>query len=136
MVVRLVDGPVRRRGFRVMWNLGATVVNDPLLQMSPNSMLDSASVGDDVGTVTISGSYTGTPSYSLADNDGGDYSINSSTGLVEVAGTLVPGTDTITVAVSGVTPSVANRSFDITVTSASSTAGQPIGLLLTLTKAA
>lgn len=114
----------------------ATTVGTPTLQLTPNSMLDSAIVGDDVGTASITGAYTGTPSYSLSVSAGGKYSINSSTGLVEVAATLSAGTDSITIAVSGVTPAVANRSFNITVTSASGTAGQPIGLLLTLTKAA
>jgi hypothetical protein len=122
----------RRRDY--FWVPGGGIVA-PSIQFTASSLLDSASVGDDVGTATVPGT-TGTASWSLTDDASGKYSINSSTGLVEVADTLTAGTDSITIAVSGVTPSVANRSFSISVTSASSSAGSPIGLLLILTKAA
>jgi hypothetical protein len=97
---------------------GGVVANDPLVQFSPSTLLDSAGVGDDVGTATISGTYTGTPSYALDDDAGGKYSINSSTGLVEVAASLTAGTDSITISASGTTPAVDPRSFNITVTAA------------------
>jgi hypothetical protein len=117
------------------WVPGGGIVA-PSIQFTASSLLDSASVGDDVGTATVPGT-TGTASWSLTDDASGKYSINSSTGLVEVANTLTAGSDTITIAVSGVTPSVANRSFSISVTAAASgAAGSPIGLLLILTKAA
>lgn len=106
----------------------------PTISFSASTMIATASVGDDVGTATISGSTTGTASWSLSDSAGGKYSINSSTGLVEVAGALSAGTDSITIAVSGLTPSVTSRAFNITVVAAG--AGEAIGLLLVLTKAA
>ena len=122
---------------KLLWHVLLSGGNGPALRFSPSAMLDSASVGDDVGTVTISGVYTGTPVFALDVDDGGDYSINSSTGLVEVAGTLVAGTDSITVSVSGITPAASPRSFNITVTAAGGgSAGEPMGLLLSLTKAA
>lgn len=105
------------------------------IQFSPSAMLDSASVNDDVGTATVPGT-TGTPTWSLTNDASGKYKINSSTGLVEVASTLTAGTDSITISVSGVTPAVSPRAFNIPVSAASGSAGQPIGLLLTLTKAA
>lgn len=93
-------------------------VSIPRIVLSASSALDSASVGDDVGTASISGSTTGTASWSLSDDAGGKYSINSSTGLVEVAGALTAGIDIITISVSGLTPSVSDRSFTITVSDA------------------
>jgi hypothetical protein len=121
-----------------IWRIaGGNVVNDPSIQFSPSAIEDDASVGDDVGTATVSGVYTGTPTWALDDDASGKYSINSSTGLIEVAASLTAGTDSITISVSGLTPSPDPRSFNIPVTAAGSgTAGQPIGLLLTLTKAA
>lgn len=85
--------------------------------LSGNTTLDSAAVGDDVGTASINGPSTGTPTWSLSNSAGGKYSIDSSTGLLEVAGALAAGTDTITIAVSGVTPAIISTSFDILVAS-------------------
>jgi hypothetical protein len=119
-----------------IWRIaGGNAANDPLIQFS-GSAVDDASVGDDVGTATISGSYTGTPAYALDDDAGGKYSIVEASGLVEVAGALTAGTDSITISVTGTTPAVDARAFDIIVTAAGASAGEPIGLLLTLTKAA
>lgn len=87
----------------------------PSIRLSASSAVDSASIGDAVGTASISGRTTGTASWSLTNDASGKYTINSSTGAVTVAGSLTAGTDTITIAVSGLTPSVASRSFSITV---------------------
>jgi hypothetical protein len=99
------------------WVPGGGIVV-PSIQFTAGTVLESASVGDDVGTATVPGT-TGTPSYSLTDDAGGLFSINSSSGLVEVADALDYETATshnITIAVSGVTPSVSNRTFAIAVT--------------------
>lgn len=90
----------------------------PTIQFTAGVVLESASVGDDVGTASVPGT-TGTASYSLTDSAGGKFSINSSSGLVEVAGALDYETATshnITIAVSGVTPSVSNATFAISIT--------------------
>lgn len=116
--------------------LTTLATNKPSIALSGTTAADSATVGTAVGTASIHGHATGTASWSLADNAGGKYAIDSSTGAVTVAASLTAGTDSITIAVSGLTPAVANKIFGITVTSASSTAGQAIGLLLSLTKAA
>lgn len=109
---------------------------EPAIQFS-GSISEDASVGDDVGTATVSGSVTGTAVWALDDDASGKYTIDSSTGLVEVADTLTAGTDSITISVSGLTPAPDPRAFNITVSAVGGgTAGEPIGLLLTLTKAA
>jgi hypothetical protein len=99
------------------WVPGGGIVV-PSIQFTAGAVLESASVGDDVGTASVPGT-TGTASWSLTDSAGGKFSINGSSGLVEVAGALDYETATshsITIAVSGVTPSVANRAFTISVT--------------------
>lgn len=88
----------------------------PSIVLSASSAVDSATVGTAVGTASIRGRTTGTASYSLTNDASGKYAINSSTGAVTVAGALTAGTDSITIAVSGLTPAVASRSFSITVT--------------------
>ena len=103
----------------------------------PNALSDDDAVDTSVGTATISGSVTGTPTWLLSDDASGKYAIDSSTGEVTVADTLSAGVDIIVISVSGLTPSVSDRSFNISVTAAASgTAGEPIGLLLALTKSA
>jgi hypothetical protein len=120
-------------------NKGAAGVR---ILLSGTTVAEDAAVGTDVGTASISASATGTAVWSLTNDAGGLFSINSSTGLVEVAGALdyeTAAAHLITVAVSGTTPDPADRSFIITVTDVSEgggTAGEPIGLLLILTKAA
>lgn len=58
-----------------------------------------------VGTATANG--IGTPSWSLTDDDGGNFQIDSATGIVSklTASTLTTATHTITISVSGLTPS-------------------------------
>jgi hypothetical protein len=102
-----------------IWRIaGGNAANDPLVQFSPSALLDDAAVGDDVGTATISGVYTGTPAYALDDDAGGKYTIVEASGLVEVAGALTAGTDSITISVTGITPAADARAFNITVTEA------------------
>src|SRR5688572_16383687 len=56
----------------------------PRIQLSANTIPEDAEVDDPVGTASVSGSYTGTPAYSLADDAGGKFKIDSSTGVVSV----------------------------------------------------
>lgn len=87
------------------------------IQFSGSSILDSATVGTAVGTATISGGHSGSPTWSLSNSAGGKYAIDSVTGIVTVASALVDGVDTIGISVSGVVPSPTPnpRSFNITV---------------------
>ncbi len=68
-----------------------------------------------VGVATLSGGHTGTPVWSLANNAGGRYAIDSSTGEITMLTGLVTGTDTIIASVSGVTPAEPNTSKAIPV---------------------
>lgn len=113
----------RRLGGRTMHGqlgrLGAGQGGSIQIQLSgSHSIPEDASVGDDVGTASAPGT-TGTAVWALDDDAGGKYTINSSTGLVEVAGALTDGTDTIIISVGGLTPAPVPRSFDITVTAVS-----------------
>ena len=115
----------RHKGY--YWVPGGGVVA-PSIVFAAGAVLETASVGDDVGTATVPGT-TGTASWSLADSAGGKFSINSSSGLVEVAGALDYETATshsITIAVSGVTPSVSNRAFTISVTDVAESGGDSL----------
>lgn len=94
-------------------------IGEAHLVLSANTVAENASNGTTVGTASIAGDYTGTPSYSLTDDAGGKFAINSSSGVVTKAAALDYETATshsITVAVSGTTPDPDNRSFTINVT--------------------
>lgn len=101
--------------------------------LSNATIADTASVGDLVGNLSVvngSGTYT----YTLTSNPGTLFSIT--TAALKTAAALTAGSDAITVHADNGAGSVLNRAFLITVTSSASTAGQPMGLLLTLTYAA
>ena len=57
-----------------------------------------------VGTASTAGS--GTPTWSLSDDDGGNFQIDAATGVVskKTASTLATATHSITISVSGITP--------------------------------
>lgn len=87
----------------------------------------SAAAGTVIGTFAVSG-VTGSPTFTLVDSAGGKYAISGNS--LEVGTTaLVAETDTITVAISGVTPAVADQHFNIGVFAAavlSAAAGSPL----------
>src|SRR4249920_1210987 len=76
----------------------------PGLSLSANEIASSASIGDTLGTVSITSAYVGTPSYSLLNDGSGQFTINSSTGAVRVAHVLTEGSTSIRVKVQGTTP--------------------------------
>lgn len=82
---------------------GAITFTPSYLLYAPNNP-----VAWPVGTATQGG--TGTPTWSLADNDGGNFQIDASTGVVSklTASTLTTAAHSITIAVSGVTPAAPN----------------------------
>lgn len=104
---------------RIGLGLGLVLLNGaggPRIVLSSSSVAEDASVGDDIGTLSVSGA-TGTPSFTLEDDAGGLFALDGA--VLEVAAALDYETATshqIEVSVSGVTPSVANQTFTITVT--------------------
>ncbi len=81
-----------------------------------NDEIDSdASIGDALGTVSITAAHVGTPAWSLLSDGNGQFAINSSTGIVRVAGTLTAGTTFIRAKVTGTTPPIQTTIFVVTV---------------------
>lgn len=121
--------------------LGSERVGSRMQPSGGMSVAEDAANGTTVGTISAVGT-TGTPTWSEVADPSGLFTINSSTGVITTTGALDYETATshsYTVGVSGVTPAISNTTFTITVTDVAEgggTAGEPIGLLLTLTKAA
>lgn len=118
LVNEIGAGPVSHltSSFDQLLALLGSATAGPLIELSSATIAEDASVGDDVGAASASGT-TGTATWALDDDDGGKYTINGSTGLVEVAAALSAGTDSITISVSGLTPAPDPRTFSIEVTS-------------------
>lgn len=92
----------------------------PFIFLSATSINENSTVGTTLGTAAISGSYTGTPTWSLTNTASGTFAINSSTGAVTVASNTALDYETnmtlqITISVSGVTPTVSNQDVTVTV---------------------
>lgn len=105
-----VDGPVD--GF-----VDSRPGSSRLILLSNTLIPVGSANGTVLGTASIAGPVTGTPSWSITDATG-TFTINSSTGVVTVLSNTdlsTPKTITITISVSGVTPSVASRHFGISV---------------------
>lgn len=91
------------------------------IQLSGRVVKQTATTGTTIGTLTAVGT-TGTPTFTLTGSAGGKYQISGSS--LQVGSTaLVAGTDTITVSVSGVNPSLPNVSFQIAVYAAAVLSG-------------
>jgi hypothetical protein len=91
---------------------GAGVIN-----LTGSSIPESATPGTTVGTLNVTGT-SGTPVYTLVENPGGKFAINSGN-LLQVAGTLdfeTQPTIVITVAVGGVSPPAPAKEFTIHIT--------------------
>jgi hypothetical protein len=89
------------------------------IRFSPSPVAENAANGTVIGTATLAGLYTGTPAWSLSDDAGGKFAINSSTGVVTKAAALDAETaqsHSITIAVASVTPAFASRVASISVT--------------------
>jgi hypothetical protein len=88
----------------------------PVMSVTVSAELTAdASVDDPAGLATIVGAVVGTPVWALADDAEGKYAIDEATGAITVAGVLSATTDAIEVAVTGVTPAVANATASIVV---------------------
>lgn len=99
--------------------LGAMGASGAFIALSNASIPQGSADGTTLGTASIVGPHTGTPSWSLTDGTG-TFEINSSTGVVTVLNNTdlaSPGTIPISISVSGVSPSVPTGHFTVTVTS-------------------
>ena len=95
----------------------AGITFGPTLALSAASVPESAAVNTTVGTLSLTPGTTGTPVYSLTDSAGGKFNISGA--LLRTNAALdfeTASYHNVTVAVSGVTPAVANRQFTILVT--------------------
>lgn len=88
------------------------------MALSANEIDDDASIGDALGTVSITAAYVGVPVWSLLSSGNGQFSIDSSTGVVHVLSGLTGGTTPIRVKVNGVTPPIQATTFSVTVNAA------------------
>lgn len=88
----------------------------PTIALSASSVLESAAVNTTVGTLSVSGSYTGTAVFTLADSAGGKFNISGTTLRTNAALDYETATShNIIVACSGTTPATPNKSFTIAV---------------------
>ena len=84
----------------------------PRIQLSALTIPEDAEEDEVIGTASISGSYTGTPEWSLSGDDTDKVQINSSTGVYSVAGALdfeTQPTLNVVFEVTGVDPAVPNK---------------------------
>ncbi len=101
----------------------------PVIVLTGDEIPEDAGVGDTVGTLTISGTYTGTPVFALDDDANGLFVLDGDD--IEVAGALDYETadeHTVTVSVSGIDPVIDPQDFVVTVTNV--TAASAAGILL------
>jgi len=91
----------------------------PTIALSALTIPEDAEEDEVIGTASISGSYTGTPEWSLSGDDTDKVQINSSTGVYSVAGALDFETQpelNVVFEVTGVDPVVPNKPAAISVT--------------------
>jgi len=89
---------------------------DPVLQLTGTTVNEDAAVNTTVGTISLTGTYTGSPVYTLTDSAGGKFNISGA--LLRVNAALdyeTATTHSVTVAVSGITPAAANKAFTVVV---------------------
>lgn len=108
-------------------------VGGPRLNLSASTIADTASIGDVIGTLSVSNG-TGSYTFTFTSNPGTLFSITGAS--LKVAAALTAGSDAITIKADNGAGSVVTQPFLITVThAASGTTGQAMGLLLALTYA-
>lgn len=88
-------------------------VTGPSIQLSSATIADTASIGDTIGTLSVSGG-TGTYTFTLTSNPGSLFSISGTS--LKVAAALSAGSDAITVHADNGAGSTIDRAFLITVT--------------------
>lgn len=91
-------------GFLRFGHLGAQKKSGLSIQFAPAYIKASATIGTVVGTAFLSGTFTGTPAWTLTNSAGGKYAISGGPGVVTVAAALAAGTDTIAINETGTVP--------------------------------
>jgi hypothetical protein len=105
-----------------IWRIaGGNAANDPLVTLSSTTIPEDTATTTAVFTASVSGVYTGTPTYTLGGTDDASFSIDTNTGVVTLDLALDFETDPslsidITVADIVPLPAVNPRTFTITVT--------------------
>jgi hypothetical protein len=88
----------------------------PTIQLSAASVLETAAVNTVVGTLSVSPGTTGSPVFALVDSAGGKFNISGTSLRTNALLDYETATShTVIVSVSGVTPTVANATFIISV---------------------
>src|SRR6185369_1347812 len=88
----------------------------PTIQLSAASVLETAAVNTAVGTLSVSPGTTGSPVFALVDSAGGKFNISGTSLRTNALLDYETATShTVIVSVSGVTPTVANATFIISV---------------------
>jgi hypothetical protein len=133
--------PSSKKRKRQFWLLYPGGSNNTTIVLSASTVAEDASVGDLVGTLSVtngSGSYA----FTMTDDAGGLFALDGvDDTLAEVAGALDYETATshsITIEADNGVDAPITQQFTISVTNVGEggTAGEPIGLLLALTQAA
>lgn len=105
----------------------------PAIALSASTVLDSASVGTTIGTLSVLGG-TGSYTFTLTSNPGSLFSITGT--ALKVAASLTAGSDAITIRADNGAGGVVTQPFLITVTASGGgggVTGSPIGMLLAIT---
>ncbi len=90
-----------------------------VMLLSANSIDSDASIGDVLGTVSISAAYVGTAVWSLLDDGDGQFAIGELTGVVVAKSALNAGATSIRVKVKGTKPPIQATTFAVTVNASS-----------------
>jgi hypothetical protein len=94
--------------------------SDPVIRLSATSVAENTPNTTTFGTASIRGKYTGTPSWTLTDASG-TFAINSGTGVYRVLSNVeldyeINPSLPVTFSVADVTPTIPDRTVDITIT--------------------
>ena len=118
------------RGFGKLGGGGKT---GPVLNLSASTFPENSSVNTVIGTLSVSGG-TGTYTYTFTSNPGTLFNISTASLRVN-SGTIANGSYPVTIQADNGAGSVVTKAFLLTATVVGGTAGQPMGLLLSLTYA-
>jgi hypothetical protein len=133
--------PLSKKRKRQFWLLYPGGSNNTTIVLSASTVAEDASVGDLVGTLSVSNG-SGSYAFTMTNTAGGLFALDGvDDTLTEVAGALDYETATshsITIEADNGVDAPITQQFTISVTNVGEggTAGEPIGLLLALTQAA
>ncbi len=85
------------------------------MSLSANEIDSDASIGDVLGTVSITAAYVGRPSWSLLSDGNGQFAIGMLTGVLVCKSVLTAGETSIRVKVKNTQPPIQTTTFEVTV---------------------